>query len=244
MPRPRRCVPANYVFHVLNRGCHGRRLFDTTADYGAFRALLAEGAERIGMRVCGFDVMPNHWHLVVWPEKDGAVSAFVHWLCTAHVATRAHTKKREVGHLYQGRFRCFAVQEEVYYYNALKYVEANALRAGLVQRAEDWKWSSAWERIHGSELLVPGPLPLPPDWVSLVNRGFDPDDLRALRASVRSSRPYGSPLWAEQTSRSLGLEQKLHGVGRTRTRAHRAGAALVPHGAKPSTLLLPFSEPR
>ena len=239
MPRPRRFAPANYVFHVLNRGCHGRRLFDTAADYRGFRALLSKGADRVGMRVCGFDVMPNHWHLVVWPEKDGAVSAFVHWVSTAHVAMRVRLGRQEAGHLYQGRFHCFAIQDEVYYYNAIRYVEANALRAGLVERAEDWEWSSAAERKHVSDLLVPGPLPLPTNWIELVNRGFDRDDLAALRASVRTGRPYGAADWVDETSKVLGLEQKLHGAGRTRTQPRRAPALILPPGVRPPAPL-PF----
>lgn len=237
MPRPRRFCPANNVFHVLNRGCHGRRLFETSADYRGFRALLSKGAERVGMRVCGFGVMPNHWHIVLWPEKDGAVSAFIHWVCTAHFAMRVRLGRQEAGHLYQGRFHSFSVQDETYYYNAMRYVEANALRAGLVQRAEDWEWSSAFERRHGSELLVPGPLPLPPNWTELVNQAFNPDELATLRASVRSGRPYGDARWVEQTCRALGLEQTLHGVGRTRTRVHGLAGLALPSGLRPSAPL-------
>jgi len=167
---------------------------------------------------------------VVWPEKDGAVSAFIHWVCTAHVAMRVRLRRHEAGHLYQGRFHSFAIQDEAYYYNAMRYVEANALRAGLVDRAENWEWSSVSERRHGSELLVPGPLPLPPNWMDLVNQGFDPDELATLRASVRSGRPYGDAGWVEETSRVLGLEQTLHGVGRTRTRVRRSAGSILPSG--------------
>jgi putative transposase len=226
-------VPANYVYHVLNRGCHRRRLFDNTADYRFFRMLLSRARDKVGMRVCAFDVMPNHWHLVLWPERDGAVSAYVHWLCTAHVAYRVRVKGPEAGgHAYQGRFRCFPVHDAVYYYRALRYVEANALRAGLVQRAEAWKWSSAAERTHGSDLLVRGPLALPADWLELVNRGLDQDDLRALRESARSGRPYGPPGWVEETAASLGLEHTLRRPGRpphqpeSRVRVNHLEAAL------------------
>lgn len=214
MPRALRILPGNHVYHVLNRGNGRRQIFDNKAEFSGFRALLSEAAHRTSVRVCAFCLMGNHWHLVLWPREDGAVSALVHWLCTSHALQRRRDHSTESGHLYQGRFRCFAVENTAYYFRVVRYVEDNAHRAGLVASAQDWPWSSAAERLRSSDLVVPGPLPLPENWLGLVNTAFDADILRDIRVSARRGRPYGSSEWVDRTADALGLSQKLRGTGR------------------------------
>jgi len=78
MPRRPRVDSGGLAYHVLNRGVGRRRLFDDAEDYAAFVRVLAEAVERDpgvpGIRLLGYCVMPNHWHLVVWPEADGQLS--------------------------------------------------------------------------------------------------------------------------------------------------------------------------
>lgn len=216
MPRPRRIVPANYVFHVLNRGCDRRAIFTHPKHYANFVSLMATAAGRCGVRILAYCLMPNHWHLLLWPTSDGAITAFIHWLCTCHVSQMARERGAGAGHLYQGRFRCFVVETADYYYRAAVYVEDNARRAGLAARAEDWRWSSASERAPGAErwLVVPGPLALPDDCLTIVNRGASADDLDRLRGCSVTDRPYGSHGWATLTADRLGLGQRLRPCGR------------------------------
>ena len=69
MPRTARHTPGGYAYHVLNRGVGRMQLFDDEGDYLAFEKVLVEGLEKYpGVRLCSFCVMPNHWHLVVWPK--------------------------------------------------------------------------------------------------------------------------------------------------------------------------------
>jgi putative transposase len=199
MPRTRRHIHAGTVYHVHNRGNERARIFTNDNDYRGYLGLMEEAAVRVPMRVVGFTLMPNHVHLLLWPEDDGAVSAYMKWLTGTHALQhRFRSVSVGTGHVYQGRFKCHAVQTEGYYYTCLNYIEGNAPRAGLVTRPEYWPWSSLFERIHGGNILSDGPLSLPENWVDIVNAGPGAKELQELRACARASRPYGTHEWVEQ----------------------------------------------
>jgi len=221
MPRTSRVAPGGMVFHVLNRGVGRQRLFDKPADYAAFEDLLVETLAKQPMRICSYCLMPNHWHFVVWPEHDGDLAAFMQRLSVTHV-TRWQKHRRRVGegHVYQGRFKSFPVETDDYFYQVVRYVERNALRANLVARAEDWQWSSLWRREHGSpeqrRWLGEWPLSRPRRWLELVNEPQSDAELEALRRCVLKGQPFGSANWIEQTAKQLGLESTLRSRGRPR----------------------------
>jgi putative transposase len=108
------------------------RIFKTVLDFAAFEKILAEGAERFSMRICGYCLMSNHWHLVLWPQQDGDLSQFMKWITGTH-SHRWHAAHGTagIGHLYQGRYKSFPVQGSIYYFTVLRYVENNPRRAGL-----------------------------------------------------------------------------------------------------------------
>lgn len=216
MARHARCAKAGFVYHVLNRGNRRQRIFNDRADYLTFTQLLAETASALAMRVCAYCLMPNHWHLVVWPTEDAQLSAFMFQLTNAHVARhRTMHGTTGTGHLYQGRFRSFPVQSDDHYLRVMRYVEANALRAALVQCAESWPWSSMTERVADArEIITPGPLGLPTDWVTYVNATTGTDELECIRNCNRQGRPYGSPDWMLDTAALHRLA--LRGRGRPR----------------------------
>ena len=144
MPRAARRCPGGLVYHVLNRGNDRRAIFHKRGDALAFMRLLGEAKRRVPVRLLGWCLMSNHWHLVLWPREDGDLSAFMAWLSNAHVRRyRQHYRNNGDGHVYQGRFKSFVVgPQDLHFLTLLRYVEGNALRAGLVGRAEDWPWSS------------------------------------------------------------------------------------------------------
>src|SRR5690348_16103632 len=113
MGRPLRVSQGGFVYHVLNRANARLPLFHKDSDYAAFERILAEAKARVPMRVLAWCVMPNHWHLVLWPEADGCLSRFVGWLSLTH-AQRWHTHygNSGTGHIYQGRFKSFPIQED------------------------------------------------------------------------------------------------------------------------------------
>src|SRR5205823_12105222 len=108
-------------------------------------------------------------HMVLWPERDGELTAFLRWLTHTHsMRWHAHYHTGGTGHIYQNRFKSFPVETDEHLYTVLRYVERNALRANLVTRAEEWRWCSLWRRGHGDlqEWLHRWPVATPANWVS------------------------------------------------------------------------------
>lgn len=209
------------MYHVLNRANARVRIFAQPCDYTAFEDVLVEAKERMAMRLLAYCVMPNHWHLVLWPLEDGDLSEFVGWLTLTH-AQRWHHHKGTVGtgHLYQGRFKSFPVQSDEHLLTVVRYVEGNARQTGLVVKAEDWVWCSLWRRLHGNPveraLLDEGPTPMPPrsEWIELVNERLRPEELDRMSTSIGRSRPFGDDHWTRRTAVQLGLTSTLRPRGR------------------------------
>jgi putative transposase len=215
MPRPLRQIAKNQCYHVINRGNNQARVFHEHADYAQFVALMKEAHERTSVPVLAVCLMPNHFHMVVRPTSETELSEWSQWLFTTH-ARRNHLKYRTSGRLWQGRFKAFAIQEDSHLLTVMRYVERNALRAGLVARAEDWLWGSVrWRMMEQDQFpLAKPPVKLPSNWVEYVNDAQTPDELSALRACVNRQRPFGSRVWVEVKARELGLTQSLRCVGR------------------------------
>jgi putative transposase len=198
MPLPRRLTLGNYVYHVLNRGARKGPLFVDSDDYRQFETLLLRAKERTRMRIVAYCLMPNHWHLLLWPYGNGDLTAFVRWLTITHTArwTRKHRCVGD-GAVYQARFKSIAVENGRHLYWVWRYVERNALRANLVASAEDWRWGSLWHRSHQSydQITSGGPIPLPENWIDLVNLPQTEAELSAFRGHIRLSQPFGQETW-------------------------------------------------
>jgi putative transposase len=222
MPRVARIAPGDCVFHVLNRANGRRAIFERPADYQAFNQVIMRTTHEVPMRILAYCVMPNHWHFVLWPHWDGDLAKFVHRLTTTHVR-RWHLYRDSVGagHVYQGAFKSFPIQSDDHLFTVCRYVERNALRAGLVERAEDWKWSSLPTRLRRIDEpdrppLADWPAPSPRDWGQLVNQPLTAAELEAVRVSVARGRPFGGATWQLCVARQLGLESTFRERGRPR----------------------------
>lgn len=233
MPRRLRVAPGNYVYHVLNRAVGRNTLFKKEGDYRVFLDILQQAQERSTMRLLAYVVMPNHWHLLLWPREDGTLSDYVRWLSVTHTR-RWHAAHQTVGTgpLYQGRFKSFPVEEDDHLWTVWRYVERNPLRAGLVDRAERWPWSSLAARRQRTPPagLTEGPLQLPANWVQLVNRPQTEPELSALRRSVQRGTPFGGEAWQLQTAGVLGLQSSLRPRGRPRRVVGSTAAAVMSSG--------------
>ena len=223
MGRPRRVSTGRLVYHVLNRANARRPIFESDRDYLAFERIMAEVQERVEMRILAYCLMPNHWHLVLWPREDGDLSAFIRLLTLTHTQRwHAHRQSAGTGHLYQGRFKSFVVQTDSYFLAVCRYVERNALRAGLVKHAEDWRWNSLWRHRNNESttglLLGDWPVDRPRHWVQLVNEPQSEVELRALRQCVNRGTPFGDSQWLKSTTKRLGLESTLRPRGRPRSK--------------------------
>lgn len=225
MPRTNRIAPGGWAFHALNRGNARMEIFSKDADFRAFEAILRETSERFAMRLLSYCLMPNHWHLVLWPHNDGDLGRFMQRLTTTHVR-RWHLHRHTVGHghLYQGLYKSFPIQQDEHFLTVCRYVERNALRANLVRRAEDWPWSSLalWqqtpaERARQQRPILPDwPVDRPRQWLQLVNQAQSPAEEEALRRAVQRGRPFGSEIWQKRAATRLGLQSTLRPRGRPR----------------------------
>jgi putative transposase len=217
MPRRTRSGTGGLVFHAINRAAGNWQLFETDAEYAAFLQVLEEGLQIAPIRILAYCLMPNHWHLVVWPSDDEQLSEYMKWVSATH-ATRWHKAHGTTGRgaLYQGRFKSFPVQEDNYFYTLCRYVERNALRARLVQVAENWRWSSLWQRLQSrADLsLNTWPLPMPTNWVEWVNQPQTEAELNRVRHSILHNTPLGSTEWCAETAAKLG--QASHNPARGR----------------------------
>ena len=213
MPRTARASVGGLCYHVLNRGNARAQVFHDEADYRTFLDLLSAAGRRVPMRVLGFCLMPNHFHLVLWPRAGEDLSRYLQWLLTAHVR-RYHRRYRSSGHVWQGRFKAFPIERDDHLVTVLRYVERNALRAKLVRRAENWPWSSLASPRAG--FLHDSPVPRPRNWTARVNAPETAAELAALRGSVNRGTPFGVPAWATRTAARLGLEASLRPRGRPR----------------------------
>jgi len=208
------------IFHVLNRGNAAAPIFLEDADYAAFERAMAETMTRVPMRLLAYCLMPNHWHLVLWPVKDGDLARFVQRLTTTHVR-RWHLHRNTVGsgHLYQGTYKSFPIKDDDHLLTVLRYVERNPVRPTLASRADEWRWSSLWRRRHPADdadkpALCPWPIERPTDWLARVNRAISKKELEAIRISVVRGRPFGDEEWQKRTAKRLGLESTFRPRGR------------------------------
>jgi putative transposase len=217
MPRPKRLTFGDYVYHVLNRANGRLRIFKKDGDFLAFEKILGQGIERFDMRICGYCIMSNHWHLLLWPKQDGDLSGFMRWITLTHTQ-RYHVAHGTtgIGHLYQGRYKSFPVQDDSYYLTVMRYIESNPIRAKIVSSADEWPWSSYAVR-QGSDSyfnLSDGPLNLPKHWNELVHAGIEDDELKQLNNSIKRGAPLGNFDWAINTARAMKLESTLKPRGR------------------------------
>ena len=214
MPRAARASFGGLCYHVLNRGNGRLDVFHKDADFAAFLQLLADANERLPMRILGYVLLHNHFHLVLWPRKDGDLRRWMQWLMTAHVR-RYHRHYHSSGHVWQGRFKAFPIEQDEHLLTVLRYVERNPLRANRVPRAEEWAWSSLSWRPTGKrpELLSDSPISFPRNWVSLVNKPQMEDEVAAMQRIMQRGTPFGSDRWTKRTAERLGLESTLRPRG-------------------------------
>ena len=219
MPRRPRLSTGGIAYHVLNRRVGRLELFDKASDYSAFENILAEAHQRTGIRIAAYCLMPNHWHLLLWPRTDGELSEVMRWVTVTHTQRwHAHRHSSGTGPVYQGRFKSFPVQTDEHFLAVARYVERNALRAKLVERAEEWQWSSAYRFAHEDKTLVdflsPWPVQRPADWLEIINAADKASELDDLRSSAQRGRPFGREDWVRATAKQLGLGSTMHSRGR------------------------------
>ena len=199
MPRVARNLVPGGVYHILNRGNGRQRVFHKDADYSAFLALLRQMQERYEIELYAYCLMPNHYHLVVKILHGDDLSCGMRWFTTTHVR-RYHKHYRTSGHLWQGRYKNFLIEDDDHLLTVVRYVEGNPVRAELVETATDWVWSSHRERcglegkgdspslskglFPSSPLLTPLPVVFNGDWTAFVDTPLTGKELGQVKKKI------------------------------------------------------------
>jgi putative transposase len=228
MARKPRSFSGDIVYHVMNRASARAKIFHTAADYAAFETVLEQAILRFNLRLLTYIVMPNHFHLVLWPRKreGDKISPFMKWLQQTHTQRwHAHFKNSGEGRLYQGRFKAFPIQSAFNDFHFLRkvcrYVERNPLRANLVKSADLWQPGALWRRLHGTpesrQCLAPWPAGAYPGdkkWLATLHQPLSSAEEKALAQSLHRQSPFGAPVWQTTTAKFLNLEHTLRSPGR------------------------------
>ena len=219
MPRITRTDIGNYCYHVINRANARLPIFFAEKDYILFENVLEEAKEKFSMRILAYCIMPNHWHLILYPKNDGDMSKFMQWLTLTHTQRwhQANNTKGS-GHLYQGRYKSFLIQDDSHLLSVIRYVERNSLRARLVKKAENWDFSSLSRRlsldVQKKKLLSEWPIPEPRDYLLFVNIPQTKGEEESIRGSVVRGKPFGADAWAVKMIKKFGLETTIRATGR------------------------------
>jgi putative transposase len=217
MPRIARGLADGYIYHVLNRGNGRQIVFLKPGDYRAFMNLMMEALQRYKIEMYAYCLMPNHFHQVVRPLRAVQLSQYMQWLMTSHVR-QYHAHYKSSGHVWQGRYKSFLIQEDTHFLAVMRYVEANPVRAHMVRSAREWFWSSHRGTLRqvSRTFLSDVPVRLPDDWDHLVDTPQDELQVEQLKYSIKRQAPFGDREWQIKICKKLGLESTIHPRGRPR----------------------------
>jgi len=199
MARLARAVFPGHPHHVTQRGNGRAQAFFSDADYALYRDLLGQHCAAAGVEVWSWVLMPNHVHLILVPrDEDGLRRSLsvVHGRYAGHV----HARLKRTGHFWQGRFGCVAM-DEAHLGAALRYVALNPVRAGLVEQAVDWRWSSVHAHLGRSDDGITCREPVRsryPDFATLLAAGEEEEMIARLRKAETIGRPNGEAAFLDR----------------------------------------------
>ena len=225
MPRPLRPIADGLVYHVISRGNNRQPVFEGEGDYAAFLGALADLKQRKTFDLYGYCLMSNHVHLLIGP-REGTISRIVQSLLVSHTQ-RYHRFHHSSGHVWQGRFKSPVIQDDDHLLAVLRYIEANPLRARMVEHAREYRWSSFGS--HGAgrvddlldavvpyEALAGRSTTRQRRWSAYVHQTPDETELASIRRSGETGLPYGERSWVDRLCRRLKLDLTIRPRGRPR----------------------------
>ena len=169
MARPLRITIANLPFHILDRGNNRQIVFHQEEDFIYFLKLLKRYKKELKFKIYHFCLMSNHIHFVLEPTIEGSLPKIMMRITLAY-SSYFNKKYRGVGHVWQGRYKSALIDKENYFIWCGLYVELNPVRAGLVSKPEDWRWSSYRFYAFGEiDPLMEGLIDVDPYYLELGN---------------------------------------------------------------------------
>jgi putative transposase len=190
---------------ITQRGNRRQQTFFCDEDYRIYLELMGEWCTAHEVEIWAYCLMPNHVHLIAVPHSaDGLRRAIgeVHRRYTRAVNFREGRR----GHLWQGRFASF-VLDEPYLLTAVRYVELNPVRAGLIKAPSGYRWSSAAAHVRGRDDALVRVAPLTKqvsNWRGFLARVIREEDIKVLRAHERTGRPLGEEEFLAMLEQNLG----------------------------------------
>lgn len=211
MVRKPRIDIGDYPYHVLNRANARLPIFFKEDDFEMFESILEDACLNYDMRLLAYCLMPNHFHLVLFPRNDGDLQKFMQWVTLTHTQ-RWHAKNGTTGtgHLYQGRYKSILTQNDEHLFGLIRYVERNPLRANPVKNLNNWRFSSYWRRNRGSDnhkrILSEWPIVMPSDYHSFIHEPMTLEELSNIRQSTQRGQLYGSDTWTDSMKIRFNIE--------------------------------------
>jgi putative transposase len=226
MPRLPRPIEDGLVYHAINRGNNRADVFGDDGDRLAFLDTLAKAKQKYPFRLLGYCLMTNHFHLLLSPEAGQSISRILQSVTVAHT-WRYHKRHQTLGHVWQGRFKSPVVQDDGHLLIVLRYIEANPLRAGLVDDLAAYPWSSFPAHGLGRPDPLLDPVPLLDElgrtprerqarWRRRVSVSPAKAEVLRIRESLRTGKPLGTDDWVASKASSLGIALNPRPRGRPR----------------------------
>ena len=204
MPRISRGLAGGEIYHIINRGNRRSEIFHCMEDYEKFIELMYKAKKIANIKIYTFAIMPNHFHFILEPKDAEDVSKYMQWLLTSYV--RYYNKTYAIsGHLWQGRYKSFIVQKEIYLFNLVNYVLQNPKRAKL----KNWKFISKNYKIDG--FIDDLPIDMPEDMKILSQ-----SEKAIIEKSIERQSPYGEENWKNNICKKYNLESTIKPRGRPR----------------------------
>jgi len=209
MARIARFVVPGLPHHVTQRGNRRERVFFGDEDYDLYRDLLSSQCRRQGIAVWAYCLMPNHVHLILVPDREEALGRA---LGETHrrYSSVVNARLRVTGHLFQSRFGSAVMDEE--HLMAARYVAVNPVRARLVARAEDWRWSSVRAHLAGRDDGLVSVAPLIDRcggrFSDLLDAPVSAEAVSALRAAETIGHPLGSASFLDRLAAATGRDPR------------------------------------
>lgn len=212
---------SGHVVHAMNRRVDRKTLFFSDDDYWDFRSLLSIALDKYELDILEWVIMPNHWHLLLNPEKENQVPDFMQWLTSVHAkSVREKTDTVGNGAVYQSRYRAFLGKPGRHLDYLRNYLAMNPVKAGLVDKSTDWKWGSAKRALNkGMVSNIPlsiGPKPHPTNLEQILT---DPNYLTSehqskLMESITKAIPFGDEKWVSKIIEEFDLHHVVRSPGR------------------------------
>ncbi|MFH1549443.1 MAG: transposase [Planctomycetota bacterium] len=209
MPSPKRIVIAGMPHHIVQRGNNKSTLFPTTGDYDTYLALLCKFLQESGCHLLAYALMTNHVHLLLRPPDKDALSKLMLKLNVTYVKY-FQEKHRVTGHIFESRFKSYPVEDDEYLWQVVRYIDQNPLRAGLVDKPHEYRFSSAAAHISGTTDGIITQLPFDPGdsgaFAEYVAQPGSKDELTRIQESIRRNKPLGGKRFVSRLADIFGIK--------------------------------------